>query len=209
MKIGAISDLHGFTPDIPKCDILIIAGDCTSWDFPENWVKFSNYVDSASCQHVILVAGNHDGALENYPLSTISLFDERVIYLQDKSVRIDGIKFYGSPWTPTFFDWYFMKGPDELAAEWAKIPEDTDILITHGPPFGILDCVNGLCCGDQALMERVKSIKPLHHIFGHIHEGAGDEVRDWRDGRITHFHNVAYCNGRYKPTGKFLEIPDV
>ena len=109
---------------------------------------------------------------------------------------IDGVKFYGSPWQPWFYDWAFKfeRGP-EIRAKWDLIPEDTDVLITHGPLFGIGDLT---AHGDQAgchdLLEVVEKIKPAIHIFGHIHEGYGVTSNG-----VTTFINASICDHLYQP----------
>ena len=105
----------------------------------------------------------------------MKFFDKNgIIYLQDSEVIIEGFKFYGSPYTPAFNDWYFMKKRDKLHEIWQKIPEDTNVLITHGPPKGMLDLSEDRdgkleICGDKALFKRVMIIKPKYHLFGHVH----------------------------------------
>tara|TARA_R110002073_G_scaffold128374_2_gene274096 strand:- start:242 stop:643 length:402 start_codon:yes stop_codon:yes gene_type:complete len=118
------------------------------------------------------------------------------IYLQDESVEIEGLKIYGSPWQPWFFNWAFnLRTPEELKEKWDKIPEDTDVLVTHGPPLGILDLtMDGLNVGCSELIKAVERIKPRAHIFGHIHEGYGDTMLD---GCI--FVNASINTHRYRP----------
>ncbi len=123
-----------------------------------------------------------------------------ITYLQDSSVKIEGITFYGSPWTPTFFDWHFMadRGP-VINEKWNKIPEGIDVLITHGPPATILDNVRGVPQGCSDLLERILQINPKYNVFGHIHEGYGITKRN-----STIFINASVCDGRYRPINKRL-----
>jgi len=121
-----------------------------------------------------------------------------ITYLQDKSVYIAdlGVKVYGSPWQPEFFSWAFNlpRNGKELQEKWDAIPEDTDILITHGPPFGYLDIPGGqsIRTGCEILRDKVDKIKPKIHIFGHIHGSAG-----YHFNGHTHFINAAVLNERY------------
>ena len=117
-----------------------------------------------------------------------------VTYLQDEATTIMGLKFYGSPWQPRFFDWAFNADRGKpLADIWAKIPEDTDVLVTHGPPFGILDQTwRGEKVGCQDLLARVRIIRPRFHLFGHIHEGYGAFQNE-----STVFLNGSICDLNY------------
>jgi len=113
----------------------------------------------------------------------------------DSSFTIMGLKFYGSPWQPRFCDWAFNLDPPALEKAWSKIPADTDILVTHGPPYGVLDRDGDkVHCGCRKLTERLKSIGPKVHVFGHIHEGYG-----WTEKNGTLYANASICNVRNVP----------
>ena len=160
MRIAATSDLHGHLPQIPDCDVLVVAGDIgppygwyhersrTAWEWLEG--DFSDWIRSTPAR-VVGIAGNHDLPMER---NEDRAKDLPWTYLSDSGCEIDGIKFWGSPWTPTFGEWAFMEGDFRLAARWAKIPADTDVLLTHGPPYGFAD-VNefGQGCGSKTLMQ--------------------------------------------------------
>lgn len=192
MRIAAVADLHGNLPATPECDLLILAGDCIThpWDNFERWLREQPAGD------IVGIAGNHDFVAEDYPELMRKL---PWIYLQDEEVILNGVTIYGSPWTPMFFDWAFMKEDPELEEIWARIPDDTDILVTHGPPWGMLDLTHrGANAGSMTLARRLGQIMArrngqpgLIHIFGHIHEGAG-MFRDEFSG--AEFRNVAYIN---------------
>jgi len=182
MKITAISDTHTiekkFLLNIEPTDVLIHCGDFSSNE--KNFYEFLDWFSKQEAIHKILVAGNHDMfAVELGYEKTFEICKEKgIIYLQDTSVEIDGIKFYGSPWTPVFFNWFFMKSEQELMSIYKKIPEDTVVLITHGPKRGILDRVvsNGSVrhVGSSALANRIEYLTQLKfHFFGHIHEQYG------------------------------------
>lgn len=117
-------------------------------------------------------------------------------YLRDEETVINGIRFYGSPWSPKFFSWAFnKKRGKELLSVWKKIPSGVDVLITHTPPYGVLDEVpRSGNVGCQDLLDELSRIQPNVHCFGHIHEGYG---RTEVDG--TTFVNASICNDHYRP----------
>jgi len=124
-----------------------------------------------------------------------------VIYLEDSSVELYGYKFYGSPYSNKYRQWAFMKSDENLKEIWSKIPTETDILITHGPPKFIGDLtVDKVNSGSRTLLEEVKNrIKPLYHIFGHIHEGYG--IYNCED-ISTYFINCSNLNEDYDCVNK-------
>lgn len=192
MKLVAISDTHNMHDKIvvPSGDICIHAGDATGrgWEHEvRNFIKWYSKVD---CEHKIYVPGNHDIGLEkNYDEWSTWFTDAGITILNDESVIIEGvsthdfkeykIKIHGSPITPNFGHWAFMRARGEqINKHWMQIPGDVDILVTHGPPNGILDEVynmwdEGQHTGCEMLWRRILQVKPKIHIFGHIHEGAG------------------------------------
>ena len=169
-----ISDTHCLHKDLhlPAGDILIHAGDFSSRGREHEIVDFLNWFSSQPHQYKILIAGNHDFLAERNPKAFRSLIPKNVIYLEDSGTEIQGIKFWGSPITPWFYDWAFNRRRGaEIKSYWDLIPNDTEVLITHGPPFGFGDLTfhqDQVGCRD--LLEAVKAIKPKLHIFGHIHE---------------------------------------
>lgn len=212
MIIHAISDLHGYEPDLPSGDLLIVAGDCTTQDSRQCWHHFSSYLDRLDYKRIVLVAGNHDGHLADDCEWVLSILPRRVTYLQDELLMLeDGTKIYGFPWTPTFHDWHFMidRGP-VMRKMVQRIPDGIDILVSHGPPRGILDGVpiNGneklgfrhMGCDDMA--EELKRIRPKVHLFGHIHEQGHKTVVE--DG-IT-YHNVSAVDRGYELQHGITEI---
>lgn len=202
MKIVALSDTHDNHRQIkiPDCDVLVVAGDFTCHRNPvlANYVDFNDWLRIQPAKRKIVVAGNHDTLFEldnNFARSILT----EAIYLQDSGVVIDGVNFWGSPWTPFFANWAFMK-PDEVLEEyWAKIPDETNVLITHGPAYQILDTTfeygktpEGKHAGSFSLLERIKELTALKaHIFGHIHESFGKET-----SALESFYNVAQTNVR-------------
>lgn len=205
MRIVCISDTHGLydsiAPDsIPDGDVLIHAGDMTNrgelWEFE----RVNAWMRQLRHTHKLVIAGNHDWGLELDSERAEALL-ESVTYLRDSHTVIDGVKFYGSPWQPEFCDWAFnMPRGRLLASKWQGIPPDTDVLITHGPPWGKLDRAgrfgrSAQHVGCQDLSARVNTVRPALHVFGHIHEDRGTEIRDG----IT-YANAAICTRKYRPT---------
>jgi len=212
VKIVCISDTHTLHEKIhlPYGDILIHAGDFTSRGKEAQVRAFGKWFRDQPHAHKIVIAGNHDLSFETKNKEAINwlyndAIDDSFHYLQDASVTVDvdgrNIKIYGSPWQPEFCAWAFNveRGP-KLAAIWDLLPEDTDVLITHGPPAGILDlCVHGERVGCVDLLHRVKELKQLKlHVFGHIHESHG--VESLEGDPI--FVNASSCDFRYAPDNK-------
>lgn len=199
MKIVATSDTHSRHGEIevPDGDVFIHAGDFSKRGRENELIDFNNWLGTLPHSTKIVVAGNHDWCFEKQPERSRELLTN-AIYLKDSSVTIDSIKFYGSPWQPWFFDWAFNleRGP-ALAEKWQWIPEDVDVLVTHGPPLGHGDMtVRGEAVGCADLLQRVHEVKPRLHIFGHIHEGAGvteNEHTTFINASALDFqYNVAY-----------------
>lgn len=202
MKLTAISDTHGFPIPIKSCDVLVHAGDATQLGTESEVRAFFEWFVQTPAKHRIFVPGNHDFGFENHRAMFRAMVPEGVTLLIDESVIIDDHKFYGSPWSPQFNDWAFnLRTSEQLRDCWDMIPEDTDVLITHAPPRGILDKTQdrydklGENAGCRALAERVRVVKPKVHIFGHIHSGYGS-----RDLDGTLYVNASTCTERYKPT---------
>ncbi|QYO65656.1 metallophosphatase domain-containing protein [Leptolyngbya sp. 7M] len=212
MRIVCISDTHNCNEQInvPEGDLLIHSGDATITGTTEEIRNFTRWFAGLPHKNKIFVAGNHDWLFEREPRSARQLLDASIIYLQDSAVTINGFHIYGSPWQPRFYDWAFnlMRGP-ELAKKWAMIPEDIDILITHGPPHGILDEVPRQWgienTGCEELGKRVDKIasggRLKLHIFGHIHCGYGTYEKFG-----VKFINASTCDEQYKPTQPAIVI---
>ncbi len=199
MRLVILSDTHGYHDaiDVPDGDVLIHAGDLTKRGEPHEIEAIDRWLARLPHRHKIVIAGNHDFLFQDEPSTARSLI-KHARYLEDEASEIEGVRFYGSPWTPEFFDWAFMLPRGEpLRRKWEKIPEGVDVLITHGPPHGILDMtVRGEAAGCEALAERVAELGPRLHVFGHIHEGYG--TQDAPDGR-TRFMNASICTFDYRP----------
>lgn len=197
ITIVAISDTHNrhSKVEVPEGDILVHAGDFTTRGDIRDVRRFNKFLGTLPHKHKIVIAGNHDFCFEREPeIARKELTN--CIYLQDEAIVVEGIKFYGSPWQPWFFDWAFnLQRGEEINSKWQLIPKDTNVLITHGPPRGFGDkVVNGLPVGCDDLLRKIQEVKPKYHIFGHIHEDAGI-TRD----RHTTYVNASTCNLDYKP----------
>jgi len=190
LTLVAMADTHTFHDDldIPDGDVLIHAGDLSRSGSLEQLETARDFLMAQPHRYKIVVAGNHDRAFETHPEQARSLFKD-MIYLQDEFCVIEGVKFYGSPWTPAYMDWAFnLPRGAALRAKWALIPADVDVLITHGPPRGIGDNA-GMISGREGcaeLLNQVCQIAPPLHLFGHIHHDRGM----WRQDATT-FVNVS------------------
>lgn len=196
MKFTVISDTHNKHEQLKLegGDALLHCGDFSGRGTAQQIIDFNEWLGRQNFTHKIVIAGNHDFMFENDPQTAQSLLTNAT-FLQDSSTTIDGIKIYGSPWQPWFHNWAFnLPRGEELAKKWDLIPEDTDILLTHGPPWGIGDLTSrGEKTGCEELLKRVKLIKPKFHCFGHIHEHSGS----WEIGK-THFINASICDLSYE-----------
>lgn len=199
MKLVFISDTHGKHDelDIPQGDVLVHCGDMTGRDSVAEVSRFSHWFRSQPHRHKVIIAGNHDWLFQREPSLAKSLLtsgDDQCHYLQDSEVTIEGVKFYGSPWQPEFYNWAFNLPRGTLHEKWDLIPEDTDVLITHGPPHGILDQnIQGIHCGCEELLEAVNRINPKVCAFGHIHEAFGVDTHSG-----VQFVNASNLDFRYR-----------
>lgn len=194
MKGVHISDTHGAHGplletwlldiyDSERPDFIIHSGDFMMKSMDLKSAKdFINWYIKLPFKHKLLVPGNHDCFIDrlsknSYHKSEL-IFDE-VHLLIDEAVIIDGIKFYGSPFTPKFKNWCFMLDAEQRKTHWKNIPEDVDVLITHGPAYGVLDQTgmdfNPGNLGCPFLLKRIQELNIKVHLFGHIHGGYGED----------------------------------
>jgi Icc-related predicted phosphoesterase len=173
VRIVAVSDTHCCHHEIAVADgdVFVHAGDFLSFGDEVEFREFVTWLRALPHENKIVVAGNHDRFVAGYPIDArAAIADAGAIYLEDELITIDGATFYGSPWTPEFMNWAFMLARgSEIKEKWDRIPDSLDVLITHGPPSGIMDF--GLGC--EELLKRVFRATPKVHIFGHIHECYG------------------------------------
>lgn len=145
-KIACISDVHNQWHNIkvPECDILISAGDYSNRGEHHSVFGFHSWLSKQPAKHKISVQGNHEVYVENNYEAAKELVPSDVHFIEHGTLNIEGIKFYCSAATPKFCNWAYMMSEDEIEQNWAKIPDDTEVLVTHGPAFGFLDQINPL-----------------------------------------------------------------
>lgn len=218
MKIVHLSDTHGWHEgrvtswleeiiERDKPDVIVHSGDFMKYAMKyQDFEDFINWFKKLPFQHKILVPGNHDMWTEPLEYDTFlkgEFVPKDIHLLICESVVIDGVKFYGSPYTPAFRDWGFQLKLHEQQVHWKDIPDKTDVLITHGPAKGILDCINignglpkeGLGC--EYLTKKIGDLNLQAHLFGHIHGGYG---RTEENGYVA--LNSAILNENYKVQNK-------
>lgn len=164
---------------------------------------FNDFLKTLPHQYKIVIGGNHDHLLARDPAFGRELLKD-AIYLQDEAVVLENITLYGSPWQPIFntaaCDAFALPRGRTMREKWALIPKETDILITHTPPCGIMDEDGGVSHGCSDLLETVQRIRPRFHIFGHIHNHNGME----RIGDTTYINcNVKGKKGHIRPALAF------
>jgi predicted phosphodiesterase len=222
MLITLISDTHAKhnTVNLPGGDLLLHSGDFMTSGYSqteaESFFKWYEMQDYDTC---VFIAGNHDRIMQNKPAEMRGLLTgySAIDYLEDEELVLyndghngdhpeDNIRIYGSPWQPEFYNWAYNlpRNGDELKAKWDAIPDDTDILLTHGPAWGLLDDVEGRRgqhLGCELLTERIKQVKPKIHVCGHIHTGYGY----YFDGD-THYFNASLLDEHYRYSHKPFSI---
>jgi Icc-related predicted phosphoesterase len=216
MRILHISDTHTYHDllKIPSgTDMIIHSGDCSNPRDPynnESEVRdFIDWYKEIPVKHKIYVAGNHDTSIEKGLVTKDDFKNAGIIYLENESVVIDGIKIFGSPHTPNFGNWAFMKERTKLERFWRlAIDEDVNIVVTHGPPKGILDKSydreNNLeCCGDKSLLNRILEVQPTYSLFGHIHN-----CKDIVNAGVQKLSvcNTFFSNGSVVTDGRFGKL---
>ncbi len=202
MKFVAISDTHcrHRSLKLPKGDVLLHAGDISYKGKKEEVIDFLDWFSKQKFAYKIFIAGNHDFFFEKTKRENIlELIPKDIIYLNDSETVINGIKIWGSPITPWFYNWAFNRHRGEdIRKHWELIPSDTNIILTHGPAYGFLDTiVNEQHSGCQDLLRKVLTIQPKFHVCGHIHEAYGTIKRSG----IT-FINASVVNEQYELVNK-------
>lgn len=213
MKIYHFSDTHHMhlelrPPDLEGVEAMVFSGDESNqrdwWFNQEEFYNFADwYGDFPFFGSKIMVAGNHSSFIaKKSDEARRYLYTCGIIYLENEEVTISGVKFYGSPLSPTFGNWHFMKSRETINRDWANIPDDTQVLITHTPPKGVLDLSfqsNLEMCGCGALGKRIQKLQRLKaHLFGHIHDG-----RDVLNNGVLRRNGVTYSNGSCVRDGDF------
>ena len=218
MDITCIADLHGFYPELEGGDLLIVAGDLTARDDILQYKYFNRWIGNQIYKKKVVICGNHDMFLERCVRPAYKYLN-KATYLCDSGTEFEGLKIWGSPWTLTFpginpHCTAFTGTEEDLKAKFDLIPDDIDILVTHGPPYGILDMVYDRSLealksvGSKSLSRRILGLsspwiskKPKFHIFGHIHEGYDSCVHEGRN-----YINCSHVNERYEPVNKPVRI---
>jgi Icc-related predicted phosphoesterase len=201
-RIVSLSDPHNQLDQIqiPHADVLLICGDLTEFGTRKELEHFNKQLRQLPHENIVVIPGNHDNELFENP-NARKLFDPSMHYLVDSSVVLNGLRFYGHPWVPgmgqgNFNAFTLPPGSQELSDRCKAIPEDTDILVSHSPPFGILD---GRERGCTSLRWRLADIQPKVVVFGHVHSGYG-EYTDPETG--VRYFNAAICGARNKPVNQ-------
>lgn len=209
MKLVVLSDTHGQCVDnVPDGDVLIHCGDYSLYGEYIETKEFFDWFSSFSHKHKIVIPGNHEVAIcplhQRASLKKVAelilSYKDKVKFLVDEKLVIDGIKFYGTPWCPgerwIMARWgFYLEKDEDRKKMFDKIPDDTDVLISHSPPYDILDKYNGRTLGCPMLLERVRQVNPRVHVFGHIHGSNGHvKIGD------TDFYNCSNLSESYKIT---------
>jgi Icc-related predicted phosphoesterase len=205
MRVACTSDLHEHLPEVPPCDLLLIAGDLT-YAFggkadKQAWLEgpFAGWLDDVPAQEVVVIAGNHDRVIEGHGFPP----GLRCTYLQDEAVDVLGLSVWGTPWQPWFHGWAFnaprVEGESFLAERFSAVPPRTDVVVCHGPPLGYGDRTAVGRVGSAALTATIDRVEPRLVVCGHIH---GDAGRFRRGG--TEIVNASLVDERYEPV---REVP--
>jgi len=209
MKLVFISDTHTLHErfDIPDGDFIIHCGDVSSRGYRSEVEKFLDWYYELPHKHKIMIPGNHDFFFEEYYEAAKNYCENRNIHLLiDSGIELEGIKFWGSPITPYFNNWAFNRfRGSSIEQHWNKIPENIDVLLTHGPPANMENYLSlvmeGEDVGCEDLYKVIKRVNPKINSFGHIHEGYGTHQDE-----KTLFINCSLLNRRYSPVNKPIEV---
>ncbi|MFV8226326.1 metallophosphatase domain-containing protein [Christiangramia aquimixticola] len=188
MRLVCLADTHNQHHDIalPDGDVLIHAGDFTDGGTRNETNNFLNWIAAQPHKYKLIVPGNHDFFFEKQ--DQIDTIPGSVTLLIDSGININGINFWGTPMTPGLENWAFNKERGKaIGQHWKKIPLKTDVLITHTPPYGIMDQIgSGLKLGCEELAKSIDLVQPKLHLFGHIHHSSGSLIRE-----NTEFYNLS------------------
>lgn len=196
MKLTIVSDTHGQQDKLGRMtgEVLIHCGDMLNMfdQSHEDFDRMDEWFGEQDFELILCTGGNHDFELQKRSLYVDNPF-KNAIYLEGSSYEYGGVKFFGAPWVPELYGQAFYTEDAALADNWADIPEDVDILITHTPPAGILDVSSrGMVLGCPHLMEAVERARPIVHCFGHVHASSGTHKADG-----TTYVNAALVNSQY------------
>ena len=215
LNIWHISDLHTYHEllTIPEdINLVIFSGDCSN---PR--ATYLNYLDvndfltwfgNLNIKYKIFVAGNHDSSIEKGNIGPEDFIDRGIIYLENDYVEIEGVKIWGSPYTPSFNNWSFMKARHKLHGIWKEIPDDTNIVVVHGPPAYIMDYAYNPehvleSCGCKALRKRILKIEPDLFLSGHIHNN--EDIINAGTLKLSKYKTI-FSNGSVVTDRKFGKL---
>jgi predicted phosphohydrolase len=206
VRLVAVADTHLFHDElvVPDGDVFVHAGDLCREGTIEELAEAARWIRGLPHATKLVIAGNHDWAFATDPDRARAVLGDQIVYLEDGAATVGGLRFWGSPWQPAYNDWAFnLPRGAPLAEKWALIPDGIDVLVTHGPPAGIGDGgpVGGRH-GCEDLAARVRSLRPLVHLFGHIHQDGGMWQKDG-----TTYANVTTWECERQPTVLVIDLP--
>jgi predicted thioesterase len=219
MRIVALSDQHGFLPEIPPCDLVIVAGDVCPDRFgpfmavhaPEEQRAWFNcharpWLADSPATHKVLTWGNHDWCGQKCDFSADSPAHARTTDMQvlvDEGTTVPtesgaDVRVWATPWSNPIMRWAFMRKPRELEQVYAAIPENIDVLVSHQPPYGCGDRVFDLAgrvehVGSHELLAAIERVRPKVVVCGHVHGGFGQYEHDG-----VPIYNVSVVDERYR-----------
>jgi Icc-related predicted phosphoesterase len=187
LHLSDTHNLHRELQNLPPADVIVHSGDMSMAGTGNEVADFVEWFGTLDYQYKIFIAGNHDYCLEKKDIKRIQCFlPQNCFYLYNSGVTIERVKFWGIPF---FFS-------DDVSGEYfnmiEQIPRDTNILISHRPPFGVLDDDN-ITYGCPDLLQAVIDVRPCYHLFGHVHNAYGIEK-----SKDTTFVNAALVNEEYQ-----------
>lgn len=207
MRVVLLSDTHCQLSKVkvPDGDLLIHAGDLTYRGTVQEISQELTELSKLPHKHKVFICGNHDWLGERNPSLLKEIAKEKeLIWLNHESIELEGLKIFGSAFTPEFCSWAFnVPRGEALKEKWSAIPDDTNVLITHGPPYGIQDaCPDGRQVGCVDLLARLAQLNQLElSVFGHIHDSYGTSIL-----KDKTFINASICNEQYKPVNEPIII---
>lgn len=208
IRLALMSDFHGHLPKVAACDGVVIAGDIVpplrlkeqvDWF----WTEFVPWTNELPTGWVVYTWGNHDW-IGYHELVNPAMLPQHVTQLVDEGCVRSGIRIYGTPWQPTFYDWAYNLDESELAEKWELIPDNTDLLLLHGPPHRYGDRVGREHVGSPSLTKRISTIRPSLVVCGHIHCARGRYTIPHATGESTEVYNVALVDEAYRPTNEVV-----
>lgn len=220
MIIDCIADLHGHYPELEGGDLLIVAGDLTARDTEYQHDDFFIWLNNQSYKKKIFIGGNHDNYLQKNNEKFIKTLEKSDLeYLCDSGTEFEGLKIWGSPWSLWFKGispkcTAFTGDEYDLETKFMLIPHGTDILVTHTPPYGILDSVthsfktgsHTFNAGSKMLSLHNRRVRPRLNVFGHIHEGYGKTKIWYSKSTGVELVNASHVDVNYRPVNKPVRI---